>query len=103
MKVDISYLKELVVELETLLSEADLLKDSKSGNSERDEAFNKKFLVTMCKTAGVCMGITQEGSMLIGDIQKVIGSSFASPKAKEDAIEALLGNFNKSIKTTNNN
>ena len=106
LKVDLSYLKELVNELETLMSEAETIKSTATSSPllEKDFSFNRKYLITVCKAMGVSMGISQEGKMLIGDLQTLVNANFAtSAKSGSDSLEAMLETYLKPVKTTGNN
>jgi len=98
MKVNITYLKKLVDQLETELKTSEM--DTGTALSkEAQEALEHEKLIALNKAGGVCMGIYQEAIMLVSDIHKVVASSFGPPKSsKDDVVETLLGSFNKSFK-----
>lgn len=85
MKIDITYLKRLVTELESLTSEAEQIQ---SENDIKANPSPNEYLVTISKAAGICLGITSEASALVGDIQKIVGQSFNKPK--EENLTSLL-------------
>ena len=96
MKFDITYLKRLVTELESLTSEAEKIQ---AENDIKANVSPNEYLVTISKAAGICLGITSEASALVGDIQKIVGQSF---KPKEENLTGLL-DFLKPIKSGQKN
>lgn len=81
-KIDLTVLKQLVGELENSLTTADSIKaDSASKLSD--------FIVEMSKAAGLAMGIMQESSALVMDVQASIQMS-QGPAPKEDGLKSLM-------------
>lgn len=90
-KVDLSILKRLVVELESALATADNVVENVSPDLTQH-------IVELSKAAGLCMGITQEASLLVFDVHALIRNS-QSPKEKTGN---LIDSFLDSLKGTNN-
>lgn len=101
MNIDITYLEELVLELKNLIKESE---DHKAGAAlcsiDEQKILDRKVLVAMCKAAGVCLGISQEGALLVGDINKIVSVGGQNPK-KEDSLDGLLNKFLKPQKINN--
>jgi hypothetical protein len=96
MKFDITYLKKLVAELETLTAEAEKIK---AENDLKSSPSPDEYLIAMNKAAGICFGITTEAGALVGDVQKIVSQSF---KPKEENLSGIL-DFLKPVKAGQKN
>lgn len=83
-KVDLTTLKRLVAELESLLSAAEGIKTDVSGDKV-------EYVVEMNKATGICAGIIGESGMLMGDIQHLIQGVSAPSTSKADLLEKIFG------------
>lgn len=98
MKIDITYLKRLVIELETELRATETITDT-TLTPEARIALEQTRLIALNKATGICMGIYQESTMLTYDIQKAVAATFTSPPpAKGDVAENTLSSFLKTFK-----
>ena len=87
INVDTALLKQLVAELDVLLSSAQSAKDS---ISREDRNTTNAFIIEMQKAAGLSSGIAQEAAGLIADITGEVRAQFASNKGY-DALSDILG------------
>lgn len=83
-KVDLTVLKRLVSELESLLATAEGIKTDVSGDKV-------EYVVEMNKATGICAGILTESGLLMGDIQSLIQGLSAPSLSKSEFLEKLLG------------
>lgn len=83
-KVDLTTLKRLVAELESIVSAADGIKTDVNGDKV-------EYVVEMSKATGIVAGIIGESGMLMGDIYAQIQSVSAPSSAKSDFLDKILG------------
>lgn len=83
-KVDLTVLKRLVAELESILSAAEGIKTDVNGDKV-------EYVVEMNKATGICAGILTESGLLMGDIQQMIAGLSAPSMSKADFLEKILG------------
>lgn len=82
-KVDLSLLKRLVGELDSMIAAAE-------GMSTDVKADKNEWVLELSKATGVAAGIMTEAGLLMGDIQHLIaGSPAGAPKS--DLLEKLFG------------
>jgi hypothetical protein len=82
VKVDLTLLKKFVSELELNLTVADGIQVAKGDVSD--------YLVEMAKSAGLALSISQEATMLVGDINKQM-MKIQNPSAGGELLEKLFG------------
>lgn len=83
-KVDLTVLKRLVAELESILNAADGISTDVSGDKV-------EYVVELSKATGLCAGVITETGLLMGDIHSLIGSVSAPNMSKSDFLEKILG------------
>jgi len=85
-KVDLTVLKRLVSELESILVSAEDIK--------ADMADDKvEYIVELSKATGICAGILTESGLLLGDIQCLLQGFSAPNQSKSDFMEKLFSGF----------
>jgi len=84
VKVDLTLLKKLIVELENSLATADGIRAE-----ETDENIHN-YIVEMSKASGVAAGIVEEATLLISDCRQAIRYN-TSAIGKDDPLSSLLG------------
>lgn len=90
-KIDLSLLKRLVGELESMVATAE-------GMSTDVKADKNEWVLELSKATGVAAGIMTEAGLLMGDIQHIIaGTPAGAPKS--DLLEKLLGGIKGSGNT----
>jgi len=82
VKIDLKLLKKFVSELELNLSVADGIHVAKGDVSD--------YLVELAKSAGLALSISQEATMLVGDINKQM-MKIQNPSAGGELLEKLFG------------
>ncbi len=90
-KIDLSLLKRLVGELESMIAAAE-------GMSTDVKADKNEWVLELSKATGVAAGIMTEAGLLMGDIQHVIAGTPASTP-KSDLLEKILGGIKGSGNT----
>lgn len=83
-KIDLSIVKRLMAELESIVQHAEDIKTDVSGDKI-------EYVVEMSKAAGICAGIIGETGMLMGDIQSLVHGASAPSASKADFLEKILG------------
>jgi len=82
VKIDLTLLKKFVSELELNLTVADGIQVAKGDVSD--------YLVEMAKSAGLALSISQEATMLVGDINKQM-MKIQNPSAGGELLAKLFG------------
>jgi hypothetical protein len=83
-KIDLTLLKRLVSELETLVTKAEVMSaDVKSDKNE--------WILELSKATGVAAGVLTEAGLLMSDIQHAIAGSPADPASSKEFLNKLLG------------
>ena len=83
-KLDLSTLKRLVAELESITSAAEGIKTDVNGDKV-------EYVVEMSKATGICAGIITESGLLMGDLYGLIQSVSAPSTSKSDLLDKILG------------
>ena len=85
-KIDLSLIKKLVGDLETMLQAADAIDQ---------EAAPNDWISEMAKASGLAAGSAHEGGLLVHDIYTLVRASqgLASKKQSENMLEQLLGSL----------
>jgi hypothetical protein len=91
-KADLSLLQELVAELSKQLDTAYETREKIKG-VQADEAY-RQFVIELAKSVGLLSGITQEATLLVGDLQKIM--HYASQKTSPEPEDILAEIFSKS-------
>lgn len=81
-KIDLTLLKKFVAELENSLVVADGIRVA--------EGDQQDYLVELAKASGLSFSLSQEATMLVGDIQKQM-MHIQNPAGKSDILEKLFG------------
>lgn len=81
-KVDLELLKNLVSELEVIVTAAEASKEEKGV---------KPYVVEMSKAVGLATSTMLEATALIADIQTAIGQAQGPAPSKEDPLAKLFG------------
>lgn len=97
IKVDLSLLKELVVELEKQLNESYASRDKLSNDKDADGNMYRKFIIDLSKSVGLLSGIASESQLLIGDISKIMKYAVLLPE-EDDLMNKIGSLLNKSLK-----
>ena len=90
-KIDLSLLKRLVGELESMIATAE-------GMSTDVKADKNEWVLELSKATGVAAGIMTEAGLLMGDIQHVMAGTPATA-TKSDLLEKILGGIKGSGNT----
>lgn len=77
-KIDLSLLKKFVSELENSLTAAEAVRLSTEGNPH-------EYLVELSKAGGLAVSVSQEVTMLLGDVQKSM-MQMQNPSASKNAL-----------------
>lgn len=93
-KIDLSILKKLVEHLESGIAEAETIREGETPDQG-------DYIVAMSKVAGLAAGVSQEGTMLVGDIHALIKMSQQPLPKTPDFLEKLLGGIKGNNGTSN--
>ena len=86
MKADLTLMHKLVAELEKQLDDSYKLRDTIKETKDQETYF--KYVIEISKAVGILSGISQEASLLIGDMQKLIQIA-SQPNDMEDPTSML--------------
>ena len=100
IKIDLSLLKKMLVELELQLNSAYLIRDELNVKHV-DEKF-QKYIIELSKAIGIISGMAQESSLLIGDIQKLVQMSAPAPDVSNE-FESILSSLKNKTKPSGRN
>ncbi len=90
IKADLSLLKDLVSELEKQLDESYVARDKLSEDKDGQEY--RKFIIDLSKAAGLLYGISNESSLLVGDLSKIMKFALQGSEENDpmDQINSIL-------------
>jgi len=100
VKIDLSLLKKMLIELELQLNSAYVIRDELNVK-QSDDKF-QKYIIELSKAIGIISGMAQESSLLIGDIQKLVQMSSPVPDAPNEFESILSALKNKTNKSSGN-
>lgn len=83
--IDLTLIKQLLSEVEVLISKAEYLK-----SSSEDDSYINEYIVTLAKSSGLILGISQESAMLLTDIQQAVQNCYQAPATTNDFLGSLL-------------
>jgi len=83
--VNLTLLKKLVGELETVLAGAEAIK----ANPTDDNIY--EYVIEMSKCTGLAAGLIQEATLIIGDISYVTKANTSGTLSKDESLASLLG------------
>jgi hypothetical protein len=99
LKADLSFLKQYVKEIDAALEYAYSIRDNGSDLSTEEY---RNFLIELSKTSGLLIGLAQEASLLVADLEKIARYSIpvltSQTVSNTEKAQDLLNNIIKSAK-----
>jgi len=95
-KADLQLLKQLVKTVEEQLEVSYAIRDKFS--SENSDALFRDFVIELSKAVGILYSVSQESSLLITDLQKIMTMSDPKASSVKESFMDLLSPKNSGIK-----